>query len=862
MKYTLKKDFIGAACFAAMLPLGALAQPLRDTASVAGTPLEAKENGASFSRPAADAPAEPALGSDVVELDIEEEEEGGGQHILSLLGASRDVFAAQVQYNLSAFRFQQRGYGADYSSVYFNGFSLQDPETGYAGYAVWGGLNDVLRGYATHHGLEPSEASFGNFAGVTAYCTRASSYRRQSRVSIALSDRTYEYRLMCSTASGLTPEGWAYTLAASARMGDSGYMRGTPYNAFSYFMAVEKRLAESHSLYLTVMGAPLQRGMSSAVTQEVYDLYGAYSYNPRWGYHNGESRTARIRKTHLPLAMLNYEWRISERAKLQAGVSILAGRNGTSDLDWCDGNDPRPDYYRKLPSYQTDPAMKMWYTRLWRTHDPAITQIGWDALVARNYSANLNNPSDNRQAVAIVKEYRNDQRTLRGFASYANHLSQHASIYGGLEVQAYKGMFFQVVKDALGADYYLNVDKFAASDNALTPQNAYYDLNDVSLKKRVGDKFGYSYSMLQNNISGWAQAKLSYGRFDGYVAGKAGYTEFWRDGKMNNGRFAATGRSYGASKKETFAHGAAKAGATCKIMGRSYVSLNAGYELRPPLFKNIYLQERYHDFTVEDYGLSIGSEKIYSADASYHYRGTNLRLRASGYCTQSKNASEVKVFYMEGASALVEYIAQGVDRRYMGGELGASYALTATLTLEGALAHGWYGYTSNPNTAVIADDEAAKIDAIAFRKAYIKGYSVGGRPQTAGTLSLTYRSPSYWFVGITGSCAANSYVDINYDRRTREATSFLPGTPQYRQQLEQEKYPTAYTLDAFGGVSWQLSSTEMFGINGNVRNILNDNFKTGGFEQLRYDVTLLDKFPSKYYYSFGITFFVQLYYRF
>jgi hypothetical protein len=824
-----------------MLPLAAQAQAAVDTAAAEALEL--------------------SLSSDVVELDINEDERGE-QSSSGLLGASRDVFAAQIQYNLSAFRFQQRGYGSDYSSVYFNGFSLHDPETGYASYAVWGGLNDVLRSYTTRQGVEPSEASFGNFAGVTSYSTKASGYRKQSSVSLALSNRTYEYRLMATTASGLTENGWAYALSASTRLGSSGYMRGTPYEAFGYFLALEKQFAKSHSLNLTVMGAPLERGMSSAVIQEAYDLYGSYDYNPRWGFQNGKRRAARIRKTHLPLAMLNYAWSISEREKLEAGVSLLMGRNGTSDLDWFDGNDPRPDYYRKFPSYQADPAMKEWYARQWQVHDPATTQIRWDALIAGNYNANRGKPSGEWQAMTIVKEYRNDQRTLRGFASYANHLNRHTSLHGGLEAQAYTGMFFQVVKDALGADYYLNVDKFAAGDNALTPQNAYYDLNDGNLKKRVGDKFGYDYSIFQNNVSGWAQAKLSYGRLEGYVAGKAGYTEFWRNGKMNNGRFAATGRSYGASKKETFVHHAAKANATCKLAGRSYVAANVAYELRPPLFKNTYLQERYHSFTVADYGLSINNEQIYSADASYLYRGTSLQLRASGYCTQSKGASEVKVFYMEGASALVEYIAQGVDKRYMGAELGASYSLTSVLTVEGALAHGWYGYTSNPNTAVIADDEAANADAITFHKAYITGYSVGGRPQTAGTATLTYRSPSYWFVGITGSFAANSYIEINYDRRTYEAMSFLPKTPQHAQLLEQEKYPAAYTLDAFAGASWRGDNSGTWGINGNVQNILNSNFKTGGFEQLRYDVASLSKFPSKYYYSFGLTFFVQMYYRF
>ncbi|MDR1416870.1 MAG: hypothetical protein LBJ57_05580 [Prevotellaceae bacterium] len=810
---------------------------------------------------AAEVQTAPSLSVDVIEVDVDENE-SEGQNVSGLLGASRDVFTSQVQYNLSAFRFQERGYSSDYSSVYFNGFSLQDPETGYANYNVWGGLNDVLRSYTSKNGLEPSEWSFGNFSGVTSYSTRASGYRKQTRVSIAMANRTYRHRLMATSASGLLQNGWAYAISASMRLGNSGYMDGTPYESVAYFMAVEKQLGKGHSLNLTVMGSPLRRGMSSAVIQEAYDLYGSYSYNPRWGYQSGKIRPARIRRVHLPLAMLNYVWNINENAKVEAGISLLAGRNGTSDLDWFDGNDPRPDYYRKFPSYQTDPALKAWYTEQWKSHNITTTQIDWDALIEGNYNANLNKEDDDWQALTIVKERRSDQRTLRGFTSYVNHLNQHLSLHGGLEAQVYKGLFFQLVKDALEADYYLNVDKYAMSDYALTPQNAYYDVNDSNLKKRLGEKFGYDYNIRQNDISGWAQVKLSRGIFDYYLAGSAGYTEFWRDGKMNNGRFAETGRSYGKSKKETFVHYAAKANATCKITGRNYLAVNAGYELRPPLFKNTYLQERYHSFTVADYGLSIDNEKIYGGDVSYHYRGTSLKLRASAYYTQSKNASEIKVFYMEGTSALVEYIAQGLDKRHIGSELGASCKLTSTVTLDMALAHGWYGYTSNPNTSVIADDEAAHVNAISFHKAYIAGYSVGGKPQTVGAASLTYRSPKYWFAGVTGSVAANTYIEINYDRRTHEAVSFLPGTPQYKHQLEQEKYPVAYTIDLFGGASWQLKNVGIVGLNGNVQNILNQNFKTGGFEQLRYDVTLLDKFPSKYYYSFGLTFFMQAYYRF
>ena len=52
-------------------------------------------------------------------------------------------------------------------------------------------------------------------------------------------------------------------------------------------------------------------------------------------------------------------------------------------------------------------------------------------------------------------------------------------------------------------------------------------------------------------------------------------------------------------------------------------------------------------------------------------------------------------------------------------------------------------------------------------------------------------------------------------------------------------------------------------LNLNVNNVLNNTtFKTGGFEQLRYDASNIDRFPNKYGYMYGRTFFVMLSYLF
>jgi len=54
-------------------------------------------------------------------------------------------------------------------------------------------------------------------------------------------------------------------------------------------------------------------------------------------------------------------------------------------------------------------------------------------------------------------------------------------------------------------------------------------------------------------------------------------------------------------------------------------------------------------------------------------------------------------------------------------------------------------------------------------------------------------------------------------------------------------------------------------LNASVSNLLNNkDIITGGFEQLRYDFTggNPDKFPNKYFYGYGRTFFVNVSFKF
>ena len=246
----------------------------------------------------------------------------------TLLNSSRDVFNSIAAYNFGSLRYRVRGNDSKYSDVMINGILMNDPETGRPVFSNWGGLNDAFRNSILVEGLGRTGAGFGGLGGLTAYSTRASQYRKQVSLSYAFSNRSYNHRAMASIGTGEMGNGWYMMAAASGRYAGKGYTEGTFYQAYSYFLSVEKKINDKHSLDLTVFGAPSQRGGSAPVVQEIYDLVGTNYYNPNWGYQtvdaNGKQviRNSRVSTYHQPMAQLTWYWTPNKRTERRQPVRM------------------------------------------------------------------------------------------------------------------------------------------------------------------------------------------------------------------------------------------------------------------------------------------------------------------------------------------------------------------------------------------------------------------------------------------------------------------------------------------------------------------------------------------------------------
>ncbi len=781
---------------------------------------------------------------------LDMEEDSKQQSVSGILHSSSDVFINTAGFVFSQAYFRMRGYDGEFSEVMLNGLSMSNAENGRSMYSNWGGLNDVTRVKESVNGLNPARFSFGGLVGTTNIDIRSSSQRKQTKISYAVSNKTYTNRVMVTHSTGLMANGWAFTVSASRRWGNEGYVKGTFYDANSYFLSAEKKINKKHSISLTTFGAPTKKGMQSASVQEAYDLQEDNYYNSAWGYQDGEVRNSKVRNSFEPTTLLTHIFDVNSKTKITSNIGYTFGRTGTTALNWYNASDPRPDYYRYLPSYQTEQSLKDEYTSLWQ--NKTVSQIDWDKLYQINYLANYMG----EQAKYIIEERRIDMKQF-GFSSYVNHdLNKNTFLSGGLEIKSYTGKNYKVISDMLGGNYWVDVDQFAERDfsgDSVASQN---DVNNPNRVVKEGDTFGYDYDAHVNTQNFWALGEFTFPKVDFYAALNATTMQYWRTGNMKNGRYPDN--SYGDSEKQSFFNYAVKAGATYKITGRHFISGNAMYMTSAPNFKNSYISPRVSDIAITN----MTDRKILSGDISYIIRNPRLKGRATLYYTTITDDVEMNSYYHDVLRTYVNTTMTGVNKTHQGLEIGLEGKVTSSISLIGVFSKGDFRYNSRPTATTSVENGSIKDTA---QTIYVKNFYVNGTPQTAGSIGLKWQGPKYWWVNINANYFDDIWIDFSPERRTVGAISGIYDNDELIKQItKQERAPGQFTLDASVSKSWRIKKYTIL-FNASMSNILdNKELVTSGYEQLRFDFEgkNIDKFPPKYYYGFGRTYFISLGLRF
>lgn len=526
------------------------------------------------------------------EMDLNDDE-GKSQSMASASSASQDVFNATISYAWSNARYRGRGYEQIYEQNYIEGISFNSAERGQFNFSAMGGLNDATRYREVVEGMEASNFTFGSWGKSTNYLQSATNYAQGWKVGLAGTNRNYKGAARATYSSGLMENGWAFAAQLAWRYtpyidvkGQIG--EGISYSSVGYFLTAEKQWGKDKRLSLITFGAPTRRGQSSALTQETYDLTNQYNktswghnnYNPYWGYQDGKVRNSRIVHTYDPTAIASFDWQIDEENFLKAGIGYHYSMYSNSALTFYNAPDPRPDYYRNMPSFlwdgQIDKDGNFIYedlngnklgnggyindayvgpsidsdtysalVDLWTNRDDNATQINWDALYTANYANNANNPTGS--ARYIVERRHNDIQEGMINLNYRNTSVDNLTITAGLEAKGSQGIHFKTVDDLLGGNQWIDVDPFAErdikelatnigltqADIANVKQN---DLRNPDAAVTDGGRFGYDYRINMMNAKIWAQNEWKWNAVDLYYGLQFTYSSIQRTTDMLNGR--------------------------------------------------------------------------------------------------------------------------------------------------------------------------------------------------------------------------------------------------------------------------------------------------------------------------------------
>lgn len=817
---------------------------------------------------------------------------------VTIINSSSNIYANEVSYLFSPVRFRYRAFDQKFNDVYINGVPMNDMESGQFRFTTIGGLNQQTRNVEFALPFESNNFAMTGMGGSNNYNFRPGSMPVGQRISLLGANRAYTLRGMYTINTGLNDKGWAFAGNLTYRWANKGYVEGTFYNALSYFLGVQKVFGDGqHSLSLSTWGNPTERSSQGPATDEAYWLANDKYYNPYWGYQNGKKRNSRVINDFSPSAIMTWDWNINDKSKLTTSLFGRYSMYKSTKLNYNNADNPQPNYWKNLPSsyydvwyndmesYITDQAYNDWKDsyNYWRA-SKANRQINWDRLYASNQNIN----ATGKDAMYYVEAKHNNNLTVSLASTYNHQIDAKKSFNLGFVAATNKGMHYVTMEDLLGANTFHNINTYAISDiyNANSDE-VQYDLRNRNAVVKEGDRFRYDYNLLVNTGKVWGSYTEDFGNLHYTVAGRLGYTNMQRDGKMQNG--LAANNSYGKSKHAEFVDGGLKFGSTLNMGHGNTLIFGIGYEHRAPQARNAFMAPEINNNFVRN----LKNERVFSTELGYQYENAWMHLNINAYYSRLDNVTDWQNFYHDDINSF-EYVSlTDMKKEYYGVEAGVKFKVTSafdvkllgTISDAKIINNAKLAYMESVSGAMHGDDYGTEGDTNTnWDRIYNKGMRDNGTPLTAASLGVNYHQNG-WFLSLNCNYYDRIYLSYSPNYRYRKSIEnrkqimsqrgieIMDENNEPRESaLSQAKGHGGFMLDGSIGRSIYLKHGSL-SINLSLTNILNNrNIVTGGFEQSRSDYSgdkdnvksrayAFSKNPYKFY-AFGTNGMLNLTYKF
>lgn len=560
-----------------------------------------------------------------------------------LLKSTPSVYVTRSGGGFGDSRIMMRGFDTNNLGVLINGVPVNDMENGRVYWSNWAGLTDVSSLVQVQRGLGASRLGISSVGGTINIVTKNVDAKKGGSVYTGIGNDQYvKYGFNVST--GLMDNGWALTASGATSYGD-GYVKGTDFRGWSYFLNLSKKINDEHTVSFTAFGAPQWHNQRSARhTQEQYAQHpDKERMNLEYGYLNGKVYSPRYNFFHKPQLSINHLWKIDDQSSLSTAVYASIATGGGRRVD---GKSEKVD--EKTTIYY-----KNWI-EAYRGRLNAIAKrtpgglIDWESVFAANAA------EGDKGSKVILANSVNNHQWYGVLSTYRNRLDENFTLTAGLDGRFYRGDHYKQVSDLLGGKNYQN-------------QMLQSQVNAGKASLQVGDIFDY------HNIGevvwggAFAQGEFTSDEFDAFLSGSLtyqGYRYIVPDGYsvVNAAKLAEEVRNREASDRINFMPFSIKAGASYKFLDYNNVFVNAGYFTRAPHFDGTFL-----NYSTE-VNKHLTDEKILTAELGYGFTNEYFRINLNGYYTKWNDR------FLRRSSVLDTrqyFNFRGLNAQHMGVELEA-----------------------------------------------------------------------------------------------------------------------------------------------------------------------------------------------
>ena len=694
----------------------------------------------------------------------------GGQEFPEVLKSTPGIYSTKSGGGYGDASTKLRGFKSENVAVMVNGVPMNDMEGGNVYWSNWAGLADVTRSMQVQRGLGAAKVAAPSVGGSINIVTNTIDAKKGGTASFGVGNDGL-YNISFSISTGLTKNGWAMSVMGAKRWAD-GYVQGTDYEAYNWFIHVAKRINDRHQLSLTAFGSPqdhYQRpnnlsGLSIEGYQQVANYMkgkSPYRYNPTFGYgKNGERKTSSYNSYHKPQISLNHQWQIDHKSALSTALYMSIGRGygyRGEGISWG-GH-----------SYYND-----WYGA--NNGVLATTYRNADGTFAYDQIQEMNEQSDHGSNMVMAKN-KNDHEWYGLLSTYTNQIGKHLELTAGVDFRYYVGHHTAEICDLYNGKYYTDT----RYRGQVLPENNKAAANpDYKYEKLgVGDVIYRDYDGHVHQEGIFGQLEYSKEKITAFVSGSLSNTGYWRYDRFYYDA------EHAESEHKNYLGGTAKAGINYNVTAKSNIFANVGYISRAPFFSyGVFLNSQNSHAINPD----ATNEKVFSAEVGYGFHSRYFSANVNAYYTNwmDKTMSRTGTFSEQSARAGERYYLNlsGVDARHMGIEFDFTSTLNRWLEINGMLSYGDWEWSSNakgyfydmagqPLADVKEGNIASGIQAEdhAWVMLQQKGIKVGGSAQTTASLGLTLRPLAGLRVGVDWTVFARNFSDYTVNASSLTANS-------------------------------------------------------------------------------------------